>query len=184
MLTVLEARKDVEEAQAKFAAEIRALATTTIAVKIGYQSGSVPADAMWLSSLGIWTFLGFPPKEKSAGKRYWNVFGIGKPAGLVSITCEINSPFQGINRRVAGAFARDDDKHVVVLHRGRVNTPGLSMSFFHQHYHGSWAPANDGDIQTDFIPVATIGSSDFGQRLLYFVKEVDRIKQLVRKQPW
>jgi hypothetical protein len=54
--------------------------------------------------------------------RYWCTFGTGEPAEGVSlsIVCEVNIPIEGINRRVAGAFARDEAGLVCLLHGGKV----------------------------------------------------------------
>ena len=182
MYKTLNTRKDIEKAQASFAAAIGSLSTETMHVTIGYQGGSHDAVVMWLSFLGIWAYLGYPPSDKSKGKRYWNIFGIGRPTGMVEIVCEINSPLGGINRRPAGAFALDNEGRLLVLHRGKLHTPGLDAEFFRANYHGTWALVEDGDRQTKFVLVATIGSDDFGANLRQFVLEVARIKNLVRNQ--
>lgn len=178
MLTILEAAQDVDKAQAAFADSIRALSTETIPVTIGYQGGSHVAKVMLLPSVDIWAYLGYPPDEKSLGERYWNVFGVEMPAGLVPIVCEINPPFQGINRKAAGAFAKRSDERVSIIHRGRLN--GMSKRYFREHYRGTWVDALDGNAQAKVVLVATIGEPEFGAQLKHFVFEVQRIKHLAR----
>ncbi|MGD0235208.1 MAG: hypothetical protein ABSC55_11825 [Syntrophorhabdales bacterium] len=182
MLKTLTTRKDIENAETRFAETILALSTESISVTIGYPGGSYDTGVMWLSSLGIWAHLGYPPSGKSKGKRYWNVFGIGKPAGAVGIVCEINFPREGTNRRTAGAFAEGDGGRLLVLHRGKLHSPGLDAEFFHANYDGSWVSVQDGGRETEFVLVATIGSDEFGRNLRKFVLEVDRIKNIVRNQ--
>ncbi len=179
MLKVLDSRGAIEKAHESFAATIRALSAETIRVRIGYQGGTYDTTAMWLSSLGIWAHLGYPPSGKSTGPRYWDVFGVDKPTGLVTIICEINSPLQGINRRTAGAFGQEEGR-LALLHRGKLHTPGLDSEFFRTNYRGTWVHADDGGRRTEFVLVAMINSSDFGAHLKHFVLEAARIKNLVR----
>ena len=182
MLRILEAKQDIREAQESFESAIRAIATETVPTSIGFQGGGCDVDVMWLDPLGIWVYMGYPPSEASHGGRYWNVFGIGKPGPSVGIVCEINPPFEGINRRVAGAFARDNVGRTAIVHRGKLNARGLDKGFFTQHYRGAWATVQDGDGSAKVVLVATIGSSEFPEHLRRFVVEVDRIKKLAWKQ--
>jgi hypothetical protein len=123
-MLILEREADIAIAQAQFVAVISGQETVTILVTVGFQSGNTEADVYWLPAFGIWAFFGEPPLEKSPGDRYWNVFGVGEPDGMVSIVSEINPPKRGINRQVGGAFARDPSGHTWVLHRGIFNANG------------------------------------------------------------
>jgi 5-methylcytosine-specific restriction enzyme B len=182
MFKILNTRSAIEKAHKDFATTIQALSTEIAPIKIGYQGGTYDTTALWLSSLGIWAHLGSPPSGKSIGPRYWDVFGIDKPAGLVKIVCEINSPLDGINRRTSGAFGETDEGQLGVLHRGKLHTPGLDSEFFRANYRGKWVLVNDEGWQTEFVLVAMIGAADFGVNLKQFVEEAARIKNLVRSQ--
>ena len=50
-----------------------------------------------------------------------------------SLCAEINFPFEGINRNIAGAFAREGDNgSTYILHRGIIGggKPGIGKTYF------------------------------------------------------
>lgn len=75
----------------------------------------------WNESLGIWSY--FQPTEKL----YWCPFGVQDPSTSsrdpskpprLNITCLIDFPCDGINRRVNGLFVRDKEGNIYVTHKG------------------------------------------------------------------
>lgn len=184
MLTILEVKAEIGMAQEMLRNSLTFYSRESIPATIGFQSGSCDAAVTWLPSLGIWAHFGYPPKEKSPGRRFWNVFGIGKPSGMVSIVCEINPPVQGINRHAQGAFARSSDGQLSVVHRGRFNVHGgITKQFFRNHYGQPYVVVNDGSRISDVIHVGMLSSREFGESVRNFVVEVDRIKALRRSSP-
>jgi hypothetical protein len=183
MLTILESKNDIAKAQHEFSQSLQSYKPELISVSIGYQSGHFNTKVSWIASLGIWAHFGIPPEGKSSrSRRYWNVFGLERPAGMVNIVCEINPPVEGIDRRISGAFARTENDTIAVLHRGRFNvTGGMTMRFFRQRYSKKYVTVADERITSDVILVGEIGAPQFGDDLRRFVVEVDRIKSLARK---
>ena len=104
-MRILADEKAIKKAQRAFESAITAAADAQMSTVISHPSGQFPTAVYWVSSVDLWAYFGVPPNEKSPGQRYWNVFGLGKPAAAVSIICEINPPIRGIYRRPAGAFA-------------------------------------------------------------------------------
>jgi hypothetical protein len=181
MLTVIESRNEISDAQEALRRGILALSSETVPVTIGFQSGQTPADVYWCPSLGFWAFFGEPPFEKSPGERYWNVFGLGRPSGLVSIACEINSPKSGINRQAAGAFARSHAGSSVLLHRGVFTAGGrIAMSYTRPRFRWQWVEAIDGPATSDFLLIGEIGAASFPRSLCEFIQEVLRFKAAAR----
>ena len=125
-MRIITDRTEISALQERFSHLVTSRATSKIPVSIGYQSGQFDTEVNWLSDLGYWAYFGFPPSEKSPGERYWNVFGVGKPSGMVSIVCEINPPVHGINRQAAGGFVRDDFASYLI-HRGILMPVGGSI---------------------------------------------------------
>ncbi len=104
MLKVVADESAIRRYQRQFVKTLRTPAEEMIPVKLGHPGASEKAKVAWSERLGIWFF-----SRKLPGSRYWNGFGIGRPegGGNVAITCEINFPFYGIDRRTGGAFAQD-----------------------------------------------------------------------------
>jgi hypothetical protein len=122
---------------------------------------------------------------EDSGNRFWNAFGTGEPKWNTksyshSITCEINPPYEGIDRRIAGAFAKDPEGKLYLVHRGKLGggRPGIGKALFTDEFMGTWEEVEDG---TEFSKVALIASFDnprFDEQIADFVHEVERIKTL------
>lgn len=81
--------------------------------------------------------------------RYWNAFGLSSSlqAGRSNdITVEINSPLEGVNRRVAGLFARSATGRLALLHTGRIGggRQGVGKEQFLGTYEGNDVTIDDG----------------------------------------
>ena len=76
MLKVVEDEAAIRRHQRLFAKAMRTAAKETIPVKLGHPGASEKAKVAWSETLGIWFF-----SRKISGSRYWNAFGVGRPAG-------------------------------------------------------------------------------------------------------
>src|SRR5258706_8626207 len=116
MLAVTD-RQAIGQAYQRFA-ELISKGGALVQRRVGYKGGSIPADLLWHMDLGIWVLL----RPESIKNRYWCAFGVDDPypASLLSITCEINPPKEGIDRRCAGLFVRDESGEVFLAHSGKV----------------------------------------------------------------
>lgn len=187
-MQMLERSSDIAKAQSQFATEICALASESIEVTIGFQSGDVDRKVAWLPSLGIWALFDVePPLEKSPGPRYWNVFGVGKPKphGLISIDCEINPPKRGINRQVGGAFVVEPPGKTAVVHRGMFNAGGrVPLEFTRNNFNWDWTLVIDGDKRTEVMVIGMLGEPNLALHLRQFVTQVKEFKEAARSRPW
>lgn len=180
-MRILIDRSQIASAQAEFANTVKSHAKGTRNITIGFQSGNIEAEVLWLPNLGMWAYFGEPPLEKSLGERYWNVFGIGEPHGMVPITCEINPPKQGTNRQAAGAFAEDEGGSIYLLHRGILNVGGrVRKENLRRYFQWPWTSVEDSDQLSEVMQIGIIGSTDFLEKLRSFIYEVARYKDLVR----
>ena len=179
-MNIMDDQREISTAQSEFAAVIHAHSAGTRQISIGFQSGNTDAEVMWLPKFDIWAYLGDPPFEQSPGERFWNVFGIGEPHGMVSITCEINPPKHGINRQAAGGFARDASGAIYLIHRGIINSRGrVPKSWLRQNFRWTWVSVDDGDMITDVMPIGQLNSPEFIHKLRDFIHEVARVKATV-----
>jgi hypothetical protein len=185
MTKVLESRDAIFHAQKAFERSIRSHSSETISVTIGFQSGNTPANVHWLPSLNIWAFFGEPPLEKSPGERYWNVFGVGKPSGLIPIACEINSPKVGLNRQAAGAFAISENGKILLVHRGIFTAGGrVPYDYTHSHFRWKWVSVLDGSRTANIMPIGDLDSPNLAASVRDFIVEVIRFKKIARDHPW
>ena len=138
--------------------------------------------ANWCDRLGIW-FATRGLERDVATPKYWNGFGEMLPGknATVSITCEINFPKQGIRRQIEGAIARGEDGRLHIVHRGGIGggRKGIGRHSFFTHFLGASVTAWDGDRECQAALVADLESSRMPAQLAHFVKDVQRIKDLV-----
>jgi hypothetical protein len=175
---------------------------------IGFQGGQQRATVYWRPGERFWTYLlqvarrpespenwvAAQPSESAAGgsasgvflaNRYWFCFGVTDPSatGGADITCEINVPYQGINRRVAGALVQDGLGQIYLTHSGKVGggRKGIGKAPFLAFYQGArprpvlWP---DGQ-ETEALLVAEVGSSGMAADIGRFVHQVAAFKSHV-----
>jgi hypothetical protein len=99
-------------------------------LELGFHGGALEADVFWHPEYQIWA------ATQELDNRYWCGFGLEPPGQLMGIACEINIPYEGINRRVAGALGRTESQAVYLLHSGKVGggKPGIGKSAFLAYY--------------------------------------------------
>ncbi|WP_286709079.1 McrB family protein [Methanothermobacter sp. EMTCatA1] len=127
----------------------------------------------WISDLGIWYMYRFVKES-----RHWNAFGTDKPSTEKSntIICEINSPPDGIDRRIAGAFARDPHGNGYLIHRGKLGG-NYSKRTFEENYQGEWTTVIDGDREEKVVVIGKIDET-LPEKIRDFVYEISRIKAM------
>ncbi len=177
MLKVITDAKTIQRCQQQLARRIRAAGEEKIPVILGHQGASVRARIWWSDELGLWFFPG-----RGDDNRYWNAFGTDrpKPDAALSITCEINFPKAGIDRRIGGAFAADSRGRIFVVHRGRLGggRKGIGKALFEKHYRGVWMDMDDGGEEVSVAVVGLLHSPRFARQLAQFVGKIEKIKDL------
>lgn len=162
--------------QRKFIEKLKEMDTDVNEIMVGWTGGNLTAEAHYSSKLGIW----FVSSE--AENRYWNAFGVGKPklTGSNSIIVEINFPFRGRDRRIAGIFIKENEK-VLVCHSGKIGggRPDIGYRTFWKEYSGQQIKSPEGEI---FAQIGYLDSDDFPERVKDFVVEVNRIKNIIAEK--
>lgn len=160
---------------------------------VGYQGGTIKDMPIYTDGKhgGIWfgTMPLTEPMVKKYGKsfspRYWNAFGFGtKEKGSLNITVEINAPFEGVNNRIQGLFAKDTETgKYFVLHRGKVNVgrKGIKKGAYKDFYGGKYAEVKQGmDDVREAILIANIDDPFGGVR--QFVENVRDFKEVIKNK--
>jgi hypothetical protein len=145
----------------------------------GWQGGSDEVELFWHPGHQLWA------GAKRQKDRYWFSFGTGesRPGSSPNIVAEFNVPYEGINRSLAGAFARDDARQVYTMHSGRVGggRPGIGKSAFLKFYHAArlatvgWPDRR----QTKHILIGRIGDAALLDQVAEFVHVVRQFKESV-----
>jgi len=177
-LRIVESANEIKKLQKIFYGILLKYKHKMINAPVGYRGGGFEDKLYWFEDLGFWF-----SHDVFENNRYWNGFGIQNPnlGHRLSITCEINIPFSGINRRVAGAFLKDGN-NVYVIHRGNIggSREGVGKTLFLRHYTGDWIEVLDGNRLTKVALIGSLYSNKFQYQLKQFVFEIDRIKKIAR----
>ena len=175
---------------------------------IGYQGGHETGVLYWRPVERVWAYLlpvGWRPEsphtwlaatlwEGSEGEstnsefvlnRHWFCFGVEDPRarGLSSITCEINVPYEGVQRRCAGALMKDEVGQIYLTHSGKVGggRPGIGKEAFLEFYREAnrksvlWP---DGRM-SEIIAVAELNAPHLAADIARFVHQVAAFKSHV-----
>ncbi len=181
MLKVLKDESAVKKYRRQFIRSFKPFVDEKIQVHLGHPGGAFRAKVLWSDRLGIWMF-----HEKISGNRCGHAFGFGKPSGTssISITCEINFPLHGIDRRMGGALAEDRRGRVFVVHRGKIGggKKGVGKTLFEKHYRGAWAFMEDGDIVSTVALVGELISPRFVRQVTQFIRKVDTVKDMTARR--
>lgn len=145
---------------------------------ITWPGESIEADVFWHPELHIWAHF----NSEAIDNRYWCIFGDRHidDFSMMNISCEVNPPFDGYDRRIQGAFLKDSSGKYYVAHkglfRGRRN---ISAKQFRSHYRGSksetivWPNGNESELTV----IGCLNDRDFPKQMKHFVNEVERIKR-------
>jgi hypothetical protein len=173
MLRIIEDELAVRRYAQQFLKTLKSYVTHRWSMTLGYPGGSFRARLNWLESLGIWYCT--KPKEAEV---HWQAFGAGKPRGLAAaITCEINLPRKGIDRRVTGALAHDAEGRIYIVHRGRLGgKKGAGKTAFEKYYRGVWTCMDEGDSSSTIAVVASLQNPRCARQVAQFVQKVEKIK--------
>lgn len=177
MMKIITDKADIRKAQKKFKQSFETFLDKKVKGSFGHKGGGGEVVFNWSSKVRIWAVF-----EKSEEGRFWNAFGLKEPVEgcLRSVIAEINFPFKGVNRRVAGVFAKDEKGDTFVCHNGRIGggKPGIGKELFLNNYRGKRIYLNDEGEEKEFALVGKIGSKRFPYQVREFVLEVDRIKKI------
>lgn len=175
MITVITDKKQIVRLHKRFHKQLDNFLTENFDCWVGYPSGSFEDTVRYSPELNIWI------SQAKHDNKFWNGFGVGRPleGKNNSLNGEINFPFEG-NRRIAGAFAEEDNGNILVLHRGKIGggKPGIGKHYFTDNFRGDFVTAIDVDRETEFCLVGELSSPHFPRQVSNFINEIYRVKQI------
>jgi 5-methylcytosine-specific restriction protein B len=173
--TTITNRAEIENAILQFEKRMSDGSDRTEEIQLAFQGGGALAKVHWRSDLDLWA--AFLPTEK----RHWSAFGLGNPfdGDGKAIVVEINSPIEGISRRVGGVFLRNSKGQLHVGHRGSVGAskPGTGQkAFIADTSADDLVDIRDGDKISSVIMIGALDAEDFPARVHSFVSHVAQFK--------
>lgn len=181
MLYLITSKSQISECQYQLEKALKKSLPNKQRYTIGYHSGSIESPVLYNSN--IWFSHSM---VHSKDERHWNAFGLSKHLSSTksnSIVVEVNILQNGVNGRVAGAFAKDDKSGAIYLtHSGKVGggRKGIGKNSFLKWYKASTKNViNDKNKPTQAIVIGDISSKTFPQNLTKFIKNVEKYKDLV-----
>lgn len=158
--------------------------------KIGTRAGIDNIRITWHPKYQIYSYFTVLPDDAT---RFWCVFGkvtqeeMDNPTQVHYVTCEINPPVKGINRRVGGVLVKDNSGNIYIAHRGKIGggRKGISKTAFWNHYKGSKDQTithPDGKEDRAVI-IGRLDDKHLVGKIAIFVNEVHRIKNLIVGAP-
>lgn len=176
MLKIITDKKQIERLHNKFSNTLSEVFTQEFECTVGRPYGSFTDTVRYSPRLNMWI------SQHQYPNRLWNGFGVGRPSTTKSnsINGEINFPYEGISRSIAGVLAREENGNILILHRGIIGggTSGIGKNYFLEKFQGDFVYAIDGDKTTKFCVVGELTSADLPELVAVFINDIYRIKNL------
>lgn len=145
---------------------------------IGYPGGSFDDTVAYSAEFDVWV-----SRFRHDKNYFYNGFGFGKPKdkGSNSLYSQINFATSGINRKLAAAFAIDENNDIFILHRGNIGggKSGIGKSHFLKNTRCDLVTALDGDRESDFILIGDLNSKHVISQVVNFIYDVYRVKHVL-----
>lgn len=182
MLKLITEKNEISKCQKKFESALKNDLPNKERLTIGHQGGNFDNEVYYNDDIWYSTIL--LDGDDVSIVRYWNGFGLGKREdGNQIIVVEINPPFSGATKRVAGLFAKDERTgDYFVLHRGKIGggREGIGKEAFESWYRGKWVEVYDElENQEEAILISSLNSKKLSVKIRDFVKEIAKFKQEV-----
>jgi hypothetical protein len=178
LLELLIDEHKIEKAETRLIDIVAKHCKERIQAKLGYQGGYENCLLYWCQQYHLYFYSKRLFNEPIP--RYWNALGLShkrpKKNQMLDITVEINPPIKGLNKFVQGAFARDEHRHIWLLHRGKIGggKKGIGRELFYRNFKGKITKiGND-----NFAVIGSMEQLEFIRDLTKFVTEVNGIKAL------
>lgn len=181
MLQIITDETEIAECQEKLEALLDKHLTLKGEYTIGFPSGSWVCDVAYNSNVWFTNH----KIENTTSPRFWNGFGLSNELNenkSNNIVVEINIPSDGINRRVSGFFARNNEtREILLMHRGKIGggRKGIGKNAFLAWYQPVMQQVNsaDGKIE-EALAITSLKSKKFISGLTLFIEKVSQFKVL------
>lgn len=165
---------------------LSASAENTKIRRVGFKGGNVLSTLHWNPLYGFWVVL----DKNQVENHHWIAFGLENPfeskRPTLLITCEINSPKTGIDRRCGGLYASDNEGKQYLLSRGKlaggrkgIGKHGFLNSLRSRGFNAFIDVKFSNNKINECIVIGDIDSQSFIVNLSNYLKEVDIYKRSI-----
>jgi len=183
ILRVVSSPSTLAQKQMELLSQLQGTTSDQFDAVIAWRPESKRALVNWSEDMKMWWY------SERGENRWWNSFGLQKPASgdisTLRIGCEINIPYSGIDRRIAGVVLLGPDDEYFIGHRGNRfggGRRGLTKALFWTHYSSDPVDVVDDEHQgtnervSSVALVARLGDSNFPDQLSSFVRWLHDLK--------
>lgn len=175
-LRAITKRKEVEDYRKLLKEKLDTITTKKIPIRYSSPKGISDEEiASYSEQYKIWWY--FSGKED----QYWNPFGKGEPRPHKAVTgrCQINMNKEGLNRSIGGAFAKDNEGHLYLMHNGTIGggKRGVSKKPFLDWYPAPLLDVDFDGAKAKYFIVAEFESPYFFEQISFFVHQVYDFKE-------
>ena len=171
MLRVLGDRRQIARAVKRLQGALKGIPVR--GVRLTWRGGELRTTIRWARDDSFWWV--FEPRWQREALLLGHAPHV--PGKRESITCEINLPRAGADRKVAGIIAGDEDGGLFLAHSGRVAGAGRKSAFRAFLADGVWrAVAWPDGVETEALILAPLDSPRLTRLLGQFVDSVWRFK--------
>ncbi len=171
---ILEDSEQIEKANKLLKQRFVSLRSEIIPVILPhYRTKELSVDARWFPDDHFW--LAIDPEDRM-------IFGLSKvrPSEREKVipTLELAIADE-TNRLIPGAFVRDTNGSLFLVHRGgfRSGEKEVSRRVFLRKFRGKIMQAEDGDGRSNVALIGVLGSTGFLEQVAFFLKEVYVMKK-------
>jgi hypothetical protein len=184
MITIIDNSREIKQLQEQFEQLLKYRLNEKIYCEIFTKGETLQAELNYSEEHNIWYY----PSRNPENNSYWNSFGLGRPTDedLNISTVEINFPEVEINRSIAGAFGKDEEGNIYVLHRGliRGGYPGIGKELFMREFDDRKLIIVDDAGQKAILALCSnLTSKQLVANIAAFIREVSRIKSEHKNSP-
>lgn len=170
MLIALNTQKDITQANNLLVNLLSKKSGKPYTIKHSTRGGSTKLTISYIKEFDFWW------SNSKSDSQYWCPYGLGKPKENQTTTgrCQINYPLNGINRKVAALFAKDNSGKIYLLHSGAIGggITGNGREGFLNFFDGDRQQVLVNGEVIEYYLVGCINAKDFIENLKLFIQSV------------
>lgn len=186
MYTIITNQDEIKDCQQQLVNVLTLHLPNNDIYKIGFPGGNWDCNIRYNTKIWFYTYV--IDSDESTSPRFWNGFGLTETLNESksnNIITEINIPSNGLNKRVSGFFARDENNQVNLFHRGRLGggRKGIGKNAFLNWSANSLRKVKTEKYDDYAILVGKINGNDFIDKVFELLTDISNFKYYITAAP-